>query len=104
MRLPSGDHAADQNNAAEVGWLVKMGLPSLAFHTCTVPSAPVEAMNRLSGDHATEKTGPVCPLYVCRGLPLAAFQTCTVLSPPTEAIYLPSGDQATDHTQEECPL
>ena len=62
--------------------------------TCTVPSAPADAIACPSGDHATLKRILLCPLYTPSVCPLAAFQMRARLSSPPETMRVPSGDHA----------
>ena len=54
-----------------------------------------EARVRPSGDHATLKTVPECPVSVRRTLPVEVSQSLMVLSHDPEARVRPSGAHAT---------
>src|SRR5260370_11573282 len=105
---PSGDHVTD------VTWpewpryirispckVITCSCPRLTAlpkdHTCTVASAPPEAIRASrpgsrSGSpcHATALTPPALPREGKRGSPVAAFHTCTRPPAPPAALCLPS--------------
>ena len=56
-----------------------------------------------SGDHATERTWPVCPSSVRSEAPVDTFHSRTVLSTPLLTSIVPSGEKATERTMSVCP-
>src|SRR5258708_5311296 len=70
----------------------------------TVSSAEPAATSLLSGENATERTDPECPVRVMRGWPVSACQIVTVLSSEAVAAQEPSAEKATALTGLLCPL
>jgi hypothetical protein len=70
----------------------------------TVLSDEPDAIRLPSGEKATDKTQPVCPVNGWpSGAPVSESQMRTVLSDEPDAIRLPSGEKATDETKPVCP-
>ena len=59
--------------------------------------------SRPSGDQATERMNPACPVSVRSSRPPAASHTFAVPSALPVASRVPSGDQATERTWPACP-
>src|SRR5262249_44894987 len=73
-------------------------LGPLPAHSLTAPSEPPEASVWPATLHATERTGPSCPLRMARGFRVATSHSLIVPSSHARASVWPSALHATDQT------